>query len=122
MLIKDENRAKIEDVIKKAEGKATARTVTFRDIVYDVREIEKKLGILKKDMVGIEVNVDRNAQNFPNAYRYIPESTHYTIIRKRNCWDLVAVTRRETRREGHAYHLILTDRAKESLIEKYTKF
>jgi len=122
MLVKESNKNKIEKMIAEAEGRATARTLIFDDIIFDIKEIEKKLGIKKKDMIGIKACVDTNAQDFPKAYKYRPESTHYTMIRKANGWDLKTVERNTTRREGHAYELELPKHTKLAIIKSMSNF
>lgn len=122
MLVKDSNRTKIEAIIKAAEGRATARTIDFPDIERCLAELEKSLGICKKAMIGITANVDPKAQDFPNAYKYTPESTHFTVVRKASGWDLVSVDRDVTRRYNHRFHVTLTDEAKEAIIKTKMAF
>lgn len=122
MLIKEANKEKIEAIIKATEGRATARTVTFRGMIKSLEILEESLGICKKDMVGITANIDTNAQDFPNAYKYTPMSTHFTVIRKASGWDLVSVSRDTTRRRKHRFHVTLTDEAKKAIIETKTAF
>ncbi len=117
MLIKEGNRERIEATIREAEGRATARTITYGDITRAIAELEKALNICKKDMTGITADIDYHAQNFPNAYKYTPESTHITVTRKTSAWDLARVYRDTTRREGHRYHLTLTEDAKKAIIQ-----
>lgn len=122
MLIKETNKAKIENAITAAEGRATARTITWKDIVYSLERLEKSLGIHKKDMIGITADIDYNAQDFPRAYKYTPESTHFKVTRKSGGWDLLSVYRDTTRRDGHKFHVTLTDAAKQAIIETKTAF
>lgn len=117
MIIKDANKAKIEEMIKKVEGRSTARTISYNDIVSDIECIEKELGIPKSHMVGIVANVDTNSQDFPNAYKYTPMSTQYVIERKPSGWDLKDVWRGGTRRYNNRYGLTLTDDAKAAIIK-----
>ena len=122
MLIKNENAGKIMEIIKKAEGKARERTITYIEIFTDIARIEKKLGIKKKDMVGIKAVVDHHAQNFPNAYKYNAQSTFFEVVRKKNGWDLVRVYRDYTRREGKEFCLYLTEDAENAILEKHKCF
>lgn len=117
MIVKESNKDKINAMIKEVEGRSTARTIDYRDIVFNIATIERTLGIPKKYMVGIEVNVDKHAQDFPNAYKYTPYSTQYTIKRKASGWDLISVKRNRTRRLKQEYLLQLTDTAKEAIIK-----
>lgn len=122
IIIKESNKEKINQAIKDAEGRASARTITYDDIIQDIKNVEQTLGIAKKDMVGIEVDVDHHAQNFPNAYKYTPESTQYIIRKKASGWELLSVDRYRTRREGHRYNVKLTAEAKAAIIKRMSDF
>lgn len=122
MLVKEANKEKIADIIRTAEGRATARTITYGDITRAIAELEKSLGIAKKNMTGIAADIDYNAQDFPRAYKYTPESTHFTVTRKASGWDLTSVFRDTTRRWNHRFHVTLTDDAKMAIIASKEKF
>lgn len=122
MLIKEENREKIEKMIKAAEGRATTRLLTWKDIQQAIQNVEIHLGIAKKDLVGVYVDVDVNAQDFPNAYKYTPHSTQFTMVRKKSGWDLVSVERYTTRRPNSRYIVELTEEAKAAIIRKMSCF
>lgn len=122
MLIKEANKAKIENIIKTAGGKASVRTIRYGYIVESLENLEKFLGIRKKDMIGITADVDYHAQDFPNAYKHTPVSTHFTVVRKTSGWDLVSAERDTTRRHNHTFHVTLTDAAKQAIIESKMTF
>ncbi len=122
MIIKESNRARIEEEIRNAEGRATARTITYKNIVDEIERIENELRIPKKYMVGIQASVDVNAQNFPRSYKYTPESTHFLMERTTTGWDLITVMRDSTRTAGHRAKLFLPDEAKQQIINRLTDF
>ena len=122
MLVNDKNKEKIEEMIKAAEGRATVRLLSYQSIIKSLSEIERTLGIKKKYMDGIKADVDVSAQNFPRAYKYTPESTHFKAVKKSNGWDLQSVYRARTRRENHRYHLELTEEAKAAIISRMQEF
>lgn len=115
--ITEKNIDRINEAIKKAEGRATARTVTAKDILKAVEDLEHKLGILKKDMEGITAVIDVNAQDFPRAYKYTPDSTIVEIVRKKSGWSLVDVERDWTRSTKHKYAVKLTPEAEQAIID-----
>lgn len=96
--MKENNKKKINEMIKMAEGRATARTIDYQEVVDAIATLEYKLGIPKARMVGVTADIDVHAQVFASAYKYIPVSTHFTITRKKTGWDLVSVYRDTTRR------------------------
>lgn len=123
MLVKESNREKIEEMIKKAEGRARARTINYNDMTTALKKIEDRLRIKKKDMIGIRARVDIHAQNFPQAYRYYrPESTHFFVTKKSSGWDLTDVDRDWTRREGHGVVLYLPDETCKAIIQSNSEF
>lgn len=104
--------------IREAEGRATARTITARDIVSRLKEIEKGLNIHKKNMNGISVHVDENAQDFPRAYKYTPESTHFYATFKGGSWIITGIERARCRSASQKITITLTEEAKAAIIDR----
>lgn len=121
-IIKKDNETKIAEIISKAEGRATARTITVKDMLDALECVEKTLGIHKKDMIGITVDIDVNAQDFPNAYKYTPESTQFRAIYKKSGWDLIAVSRERTRSARRTYIIEHTAESKKAIIDRMSIF
>ena len=116
------NAEKLNAAIIAAEGRATARTISAEDIFDALEAIEDKLDIPKAHMVGIIAKVDVNAQTFPNAYRYRPESTHFEAIRTAKTWKITDIWRDTTHGPSTRYVLTLTDKAKGSIIDSRMHF
>lgn len=111
----------LESAIKEAEGRATARTISVRQVCYILNQVESRLGITKKAMEGITVSVDFNAQDFPSAYKYTPESTRFSAEYHRGEWIITGIARMRTRRASQRVLVSLTDDAKEAILAKYTQ-
>lgn len=122
IIIKDSNEAKITAAIKEAEGRATARTLEYKDIKTALDRIEKRLGIAKKALLGVKVRVDVNAQTFPNAYKWTPESTHFVAERTASGWALTEVYRDRVEGPNSRYIVKLTDEAKDAIIKACSAF
>lgn len=122
IIIAERNRGKINTVIKQEEGRARERTIDYDDLVRAVKHIETFLGIAKTDMLDIEARVDVHAQIYPNAYKYIPQSTQVYIKRTKSGWALTNVFRDRTGGTRKGYSLTLTDTAKKAIIERATRF
>lgn len=120
IVIKWDNIERINEAIKQAEGRATERLIKYENIDHAVFEIEHKLDIPKVAMLGIMVDIDWNAQKFPNAYKYAPMSTHATIKKTASGWNLIGVHRDTCRTKK--YDVLLTEVAKQALIERVEKF
>lgn len=120
IVIKDDNIIRINDAIKSAEGRATERRIKYENLSHAIFEIEHKLDIPKSAMVGCYVNIDYNAQKFPRAYKYTPQSTHAIIQKTKAGWNLVGIRRDICR--TWKYEVALTNTAKQALIDSRTKF
>ncbi len=118
--INQENLNAITQVIKEAEGRARERTITAQDVVDACIEVEKALRIPKCALDGVQIVVDVNAQSFPNAYKYVPESTHFKATYKGRCWRLDSVERSKCNGPTTRIRVIHTDASKSALIASYS--
>jgi hypothetical protein len=103
VIIKQENESKIQQMIDDAQGRATARVIDINDILNATVKIEAVLNVPKKYLEGIVYSVDMNAQDFPHAYKYVPESTHFTLTYKNGTWRVSDIIRAQCRTYGHAF-------------------
>ena len=120
--VDEKNFDKLNEAIKAAEGKARERKIDARDVVWMVNRIEKELRIPKKRMNGIVAVCDYNAQKYPNAYKYTPESTWVWLQRFPSGWFVVDVERRRTGGTEKRFTLNLPEEAKNAIIERCEKF
>lgn len=114
--IEEKNREKIEQLIKKKEGNASARTIVYQDIDALCKQVEKHLGIPQKCMHGIKINADPNTQKFPSAYKWIPESTYFEAEYSHGKWYLTDVYRNICRQTVTKVKIELTENAKTAII------
>lgn len=107
----------VEDMIKKAEGRATVRRITYSDIEHALKKVEEHITQFstKSDAYGTKVYVDVNSQKFPSAYKYTPESTHFEAELKRSGWKITKVYRDEC--GTCLYRLKLTEETKTNMAE-----
>lgn len=117
IVIKEANRSKLQNELEKIQKRTTTRNINVDDLFKIIKEIENNLGIAKNKMVGIVADVDYNAQDFPKAYKYTPESTQITIQKLASGWALTNVERYRCRTPKSKYILRLTDDAKNAIIE-----
>ena len=92
------NLHKIQEKIDFMQS-AKVRTINGIDVIDTITEIENRLSLIlhKKNWDGLSFTVDENAQSFPAAYKYMPESTIYKIERRKLGWFLVWVMRSHSR-------------------------
>lgn len=117
IIINKTNKMRIEAIITEAQGRARERLLTFADIVKATEKIEKKLGITKKSLEGTIADIDIHAQDFPRAYKYRAESTHFSAEYRGGKWRLNSVIRYYTRGRLHTYQIKLSDTAKAAILE-----
>lgn len=108
--------------LDEAQGRAKVRTIKTTDIISALAEIEDTLSIRKKAMDGIRVEVDLNAQDFPNAYKYRPESTIFSALYKNGAWRVTDIGRYPTHRASCRISVIHTDASKNALIERFSSW
>ncbi len=114
---------KIQTALEEAQKRCTARTIDLADICEALDEIDKHFGLKKKDMEGLTVKVDCNAQDFPRAYKHTPESTVFSAYFKSGSWRIYNIYRDTTAKPGHGVQVIdLPVTTKNALIEKYMEF
>lgn len=116
IIVKEANREKITAEIVKAEGKAKVRRITFDDVNKACEKITRHLGIPKKAMVDVWAIVDIWAQDFPNAYKFTPESTQFAVKYTRSGWAIYDVFRDTTHRASRAVAINLTETAKAAIL------
>ena len=78
-----------------------------------------KLPIAKKYYEGIEVEIDVNAQDFPNAYKYTPESTIFCAVYKNRNWHITNIRRDTCKRPKEKITLVLPSETKQAIIRFY---
>lgn len=116
IIICEKNREAIESKIAEVEGKATARCLTYPALKLRIEQLEKTLGIAKKDMEGVKYDLDDNAQNFARAYKYKADSTHAVIERTGGKWRLTDVYRYTCRSEKYTFQCLKMPVAAETAI------
>ena len=117
IIVADRNRDKITEAIKTAEGRSRERTITVDQIFEFCNVIAKLYRIYKKDLEGSTFYVDRYAQNFPAAYKYRAQSTHFTVRYEKGRFLLTDVCRDYTQRESQRVFADLSQATKAAIIK-----
>lgn len=123
MIVNEKNEAKIIQMIDEIQSRATVRTITMHDVRIAIKTIEKRYQVPKNSMEGLSFRVDRNAQDFPKAYKYRPESTQFTLVYRNRHWHIEEISRDYTRAFGHEYRCItMPDAVKDALLSNFMDF
>lgn len=107
------NTEKLDAAIKEAEGKATARTVTAKEIVSTLDRIR----VPKSRLNGTKVFWD-GGQTFPSAYKYRPDSTHWEAENVKGKWYVTSICRATCPNRSRSGMIQYSDAAKEWLLEQ----
>ena len=113
---------KLNLAIIEAEKRCTVRCIGVYDICKTLIEIEQRLNITKKSMEGVRIFVDYHAQNFPNAYKYRPESTVFEAVYRKGSWRITDIRRGGTKRSGHGIKITLTEEAQKAVLDRLTEY
>lgn len=97
--------APIDAEIAAGQKSARTRTITAETVIRFLTDYTDRLNIQKSKMKGITLTADPNAQHFPNAYKYEPESTHFTAEHNGKTWFLTSVYRDTCRATVGTAHL-----------------
>ena len=121
IIINEKNRAKIEAMLDEVQRRCTARTIDWDDIISVINQIERRynreLRISKKDLEESRFTADCNARTFPNAYKYVPESTHVDFVYRGGKWRLTTICRRTTNGPRGYVEANLSNAAKEAIVK-----
>lgn len=117
-----EASSRVGEIIKAHEGAARARTLTVSDMCEALESVAETWGIAKAKMRGCSVSVDVNAQAFPNAYRFAPESTIFGAVFTASGWAITAIQRGPCRSPGVGVRAELTDDARAAIMARMTAF
>lgn len=121
IIIKEENREKIEDALTKAQKGARVRRVTADDVFKWRGRIERKFwGVASYRLKGTTVWVNLHAQKFARAYHGIPQSTWFAVKKIKAGWALVDVSR-DICTETVSRVVDLPDLAKEGILKQYAE-
>lgn len=110
----------LQNELDEIQSRCKTRTISAADVAYILSEVENSLGISKKAMKGVTV-LYSGAEKFPNAYKYFPESTHFTAEYSGTAWKIVSINRTTCPNRTKNTEVVLTDEAKNAIIDAHSK-
>lgn len=119
--ITEKNTDKITAAIEAVQGRCKQRTITAADVLKLPAKLKDRYGIPYKAMEGCRFDYDANAQDFPKAYKYTPESTVVTVTVKGGKFYLAYIDREKTFPASHNVEARFTDEAKKAILESICK-
>lgn len=115
--------AKIAAALEAVQGRCTARTIDCDDIRNAIAQMESFFGIPKCKLDGLRADCDVNAQTFPNAYRFAPESTVFTVENRKGKWYITSIRRAPTYPPTRAVQVRhMSDSMADAIIEHHYDF
>lgn len=113
--------AALSEAIDAEQKRCTSRKIEAKDVCKALAAVEEKLNLPKRLLNGVSVTIDCNAQDFPKAYKYTPESTIFQAAFKSGSWKVTDIFRGKTKELYKGTHVELTDEAKAAIIERALK-
>lgn len=123
MKINVKNEKQINEALNQVNAKV--RNADHQSVKAIVWQIEKKLqekGLPKKLWEGLSFFGDINAQSFPNAYKWTPESTQFKLQRFASGWFMVDAQRMHCKERMVTMACALNDEQKQAVISNFYKF
>lgn len=107
----------LDMVLEDIQKRTTVRNIDSAHIIEWLYDYTQELNIPKKYMDGITVRVNLNAQKFPSAYKYTPESTWFMATYKSGSWRVIGIIRDTCTNCGRK--VTLPEEAQKALVRKY---
>ena len=119
IIIKEENRKKLEKALETGQGYSKVRIVTVDDIFEWEDKIEKKFDdVATYRLKGTTVVINPWPQRFSNRYNGVPRSTWLVVKKYSSGWALIGVYRWEcSQRESWISEL--PKKAQEGILMNY---
>ena len=117
---RDAADAALQPTLESVQVRARARLISAEEIPMALLGLERALGITKKALHGVSVTMDLNAQQFPGAYKGIPESTIVSAVYKSGSWRITDIRRDRTRTPGSAITVEHTEESRKALLYRFT--
>ena len=111
---------KLEAALDDVHKRCTARTIDADRVLWILQKYFDKLGITKKAAEGIVVRVDPEAQDFPSAYKWTPDSTSFTARFHAGSWIITDIRRQSCARYKDQIIATLPEEAKNAILAQYT--
>lgn len=112
----------VQSQLDRANHLARTRTVDIDEVYGAASVLEQKFkDCTKKSMEGLTVHVDLNSQDFPNAYRGVPMSTHFVLVYEKRSWRFVYAERMRCG-VSKRYDVTLPDAMREELLKRFESF
>lgn len=86
----------LDDTLKEVQKRCSTRTIDIDDIKSIIQEIEKNLEsrrLPKSSWDGIVVYCNPYQEQYPNAYKYIPNGTFFNLTYHSNAWRILSIDR-----------------------------
>ena len=107
--------SKLEQKLNEVQARSQVRTINMEDLKSLSDRLNKHLGIPKKYMDKICVEIDLNAQDFPKSYKYTPQSTIVRCMNKKGNWYVCGIERGICKKAMLAW-FNFTDEAREEIV------
>ena len=113
----DKGRAEIRQALAAVQRGCTARTLTLERIEEVLQGVEDEIRVSKAALKGTQVWYT-GAEQFPNAYRYSPQSTHFRAEYNGRGWVVTDIVRGTCPNRRSNTSVTLSDSAKDAVLAR----
>lgn len=112
-----------DEIIEQFQKRARVRYLTLEVFLSAMEKLQERMDLVstKKDAVGTYAFIDPFAQKFPNAYKGIPESTHFDVKLLQDGWALTQVYRSSCETHSAAIDIHFTEATEMNLAKRLCK-
>ena len=123
VIINENNKNKIKKALDEVQTRCKTRLIDYEDIISELKAVDEQFSKIctKKAFENSEVLIDVNGQNFPNSYKFSAKSTQFGAVYSKGKWRLVYLDRDWCKTYSQRWHIILSDTAKECILENFSK-
>lgn len=93
IIINEKNAARIKSVLNEVQSRSKVRTIDIWSFYRSIEDFFETVTVQKSILDGVQVAINFHAQKFPNAYKYVPYGTVFTIEFRSGKMYLVDVKR-----------------------------
>ena len=122
VIVKEENKEKIMNAVYEVQKYCTARFLgSYSELEDIVKSLDERVKIIPKTHLQNTSVLYFYGQDFPNAYHWIPYSTHIEFVYMYGTWRITRLSRGVCYTAlRYPYYLYLSSTAKEALLRQYT--
>lgn len=117
IIINGHHVSKLATALDEAQAHSRARTLTTEDVEHILEKVTAEIGVSRSALTGTKLHYT-GAEHFPSAYKYRPESTHFTAEHNGRAWVVTDIFRSTCPNRRANVSISLSQSAKTALVAR----